>query len=659
MGDLTHTTTSLSSDTMPINLGFIAEYCKANLNGNVEFKLFKYPGDLITALKSEHPDILTMSSYPWNRLLSLEVMKFYDSIHDDHINVLGGPNFPTNDIQFYKTHPQMNFYIPGEGEIPFLNIAQKVIDEGVSETKNTTNAISGSISLRNNELLSKDLFNNIADINDIPSPYTSGILDDFFDSKLNPFIQTNRGCPFKCAFCHTGSNPAFKKVRMFSQEHVFRELEYIAKKLKTMHMSKSLIVADSNFGMYPRDLEICSFISGLREKYGFPNFVTADYGKENRDNVLSCFREINKNTSKNPISVAVQSTSDVVADNIKRKRFDKADYMRFIDTVHEQDNSVLSEIIIPLPGETKDSHMSTLKTLINAKVMVMPYTLILLNGTELNSQESISKFGFEVKYRVVPRNYGTYDNIRSIEVEKVAVSTNTMTFDEYLELRSLHLLVKVFFHENSTFNTLIRLAEENGVSIEAWILKCYENIQNMPPELKSVFDDFKEAMAIELWDSEEELIEFFKQEINYKKLLSGELGGNLMQIYASKIFGKEYPTMLNFLVYILLKFSNKMNDAILDATNFLLFKNTNILDMTQLDKTYSCHFSYDIIKWLDQKTQPITDFQDGIQYIFYYTDEQKTRIRELINQYGFGDQEFGKILTRESLTTFHRTVKVI
>lgn len=658
MGDLTHTTTSLSSDTIPINLGFIAEYCKANLNGNVEFKLFKYPGDLITALKSEHPDILTMSSYPWNRLLSLEVMKFYDNINDNHLNVLGGPNFPMNDIQFYKTHPQMNFYIPGEGEIPFSNIVQKVIDDGVSETKNTTNPISGSISLRNNEFLFKDLFININDLNNIPSPYTSGILDEFFDSKLNPFIQTNRGCPFRCAFCHTGSNPAFKKIRMFSQESVFEELEYIAKKLKSLRMSKSLLIADSNFGMYPRDLIISSFISELRKEYGFPKYVIADYGKEKRDNVLACFRELNKDLKKNYISVAVQSTSDIVADNIKRKRFDKADYLRFIDTVREQDNAVLSEIIIPLPGETKDSHMSTLKTLINAKVMVMPYTLILLNGTELNSPESKFKFGFETKYRIVPRNYGTYDSIRSIEVEKVAVSTNTMTFNEYLDLRSLHLLIKVFY-ENSTFNTLIRLAEENETSLEEWILKCYENVPNMPPELKEVFDDFKEAMVIELWDSEEELIEFFKQEINYKKLLSGELGGNLMQIYSSKIIGKEYPAMLNLLVYILLKFSNKMNDAIFDATNFLLFKNENILDMAQLDKTYSCHFSYDIIKWLDQKTQPITEFQDNVQYIFYYTDEQKTRIRELIKQYGFGDQEFGKILTRESLTTFQRTVKVI
>ena len=37
-----------------------------------------------------------------------------------------------------------------------------------------------------------------------PSPYTTGLLDEFFDEKLTPMVQTSRGCPYSCTFCHDG-----------------------------------------------------------------------------------------------------------------------------------------------------------------------------------------------------------------------------------------------------------------------------------------------------------------------------------------------------------------------------------------------------------------------------------------------------------------------
>ena len=57
----------------------------------------------------------------------------------------------------------------------------------------------------------------IKDLDEIPSPYLNGMLDKFFDGKLTPFIETNRGCPFTCSFCHTG-NDYFHKLNKFSEK---------------------------------------------------------------------------------------------------------------------------------------------------------------------------------------------------------------------------------------------------------------------------------------------------------------------------------------------------------------------------------------------------------------------------------------------------------
>ena len=78
----------------------------------------------------------------------------------------------------------------------------------------------------------------IKDLDEIQSPYTSGLLDEFFDGRLSPMIQTNRGCPFSCTFCTDGSD-LVKQVNKFSIKRVEDELEYISKKVPKIDILKN------------------------------------------------------------------------------------------------------------------------------------------------------------------------------------------------------------------------------------------------------------------------------------------------------------------------------------------------------------------------------------------------------------------------------------
>ena len=42
-------------------------------------------------------------------------------------------------------------------------------------------------------------------------------MDKFFDGKLIPMLQTNRGCPFSCTFCTDGKADV-NKVNSFGVE---------------------------------------------------------------------------------------------------------------------------------------------------------------------------------------------------------------------------------------------------------------------------------------------------------------------------------------------------------------------------------------------------------------------------------------------------------
>ena len=90
----------------------------------------------------------------------------------------------------------------------------------------------------------------IADLLTIPSPYVMGLMDKFFELKLIPSIQTNRGCPYQCTFCTDGSKLA-SRVYMKNEEYMREELEYIASHVK---LSPTLAFCDLNFGSFKEDL---------------------------------------------------------------------------------------------------------------------------------------------------------------------------------------------------------------------------------------------------------------------------------------------------------------------------------------------------------------------------------------------------------------------
>ena len=77
LGDLTYTTISLATDAFPLNVGYIASYCKSKFGNDVEIQVFKYIDDLDNALNSSPPDVLGLSNYAWNHNVSYEFFKLF------------------------------------------------------------------------------------------------------------------------------------------------------------------------------------------------------------------------------------------------------------------------------------------------------------------------------------------------------------------------------------------------------------------------------------------------------------------------------------------------------------------------------------------------------------------------------------------------------
>ena len=218
LADLTYNTVSLATDSLPLNIGFVAAYCKQQFGEKVDIKLFKYPQDLEKAIKDSAPDILGMSNYPWNFNLGLSFFKIIKEISPNTVTVMGGPNIPLYEedrTSFILKNPLIDFYVYLEGEEPFSNLVEKFFEHKNNANKLKMNPIDGIVHrVDNNNIIKGTWLKRRKILDEIPSPYLGGFMDKFFDGKLSPMIETNRGCPFTCTFCHEGHS-LITKVNYF------------------------------------------------------------------------------------------------------------------------------------------------------------------------------------------------------------------------------------------------------------------------------------------------------------------------------------------------------------------------------------------------------------------------------------------------------------
>ena len=114
LGDLTYNTIIVSTESLPINIGFIASYCIKKFGTKVDITLFKYIDDLENALSESPPDILGLSNYCWCQNVSQEMFKLFTEKNPNGLRVWGGPNYPidaSSQRKFFQKFSNFDIYM--------------------------------------------------------------------------------------------------------------------------------------------------------------------------------------------------------------------------------------------------------------------------------------------------------------------------------------------------------------------------------------------------------------------------------------------------------------------------------------------------------------------------------------------------------------------
>ncbi len=613
LSDLTYSNAKIVSDTFPIGVASVASFTEHNLGLAHPIRIFKYPATLAEALETKGvPAIVGFSNFVWNSELSLAFARRIKQHAPDTIIVFGGPHYPLTAAEqeaYLRAHPEIDFYIPKEGELAFSNLIATLIEadldpRAVGDALLSVHSIDPDGCAHITGPLPR-----LADLTEIPSPYTTGKMDPFFDGVLMPIIQTNRGCPFKCAFCDEGVS-YYNKVNRHAQWQVDEEIEYIARKMKRVRElggRNDLRIADSNFAMYKQDLDTCRTIRRCQEKYDWPHEILSDTGKNKRERVIQAAELVNHVLR---LTGSVQSLTPTVMENIQRSNISSDALMQLALEAAQKDISSRCELILSLPGETRESHFASIGEIIEAGFNhVITYQLGILPGSEMFLPENREKFAMTGRFRVMADCIGSYDvlgeTIVAGELEEICMATNTMPFDDYVACRKMHLLISIFYNNVSVqtnsrtsqplFQAVMKFLRWQEISVQRWMTLLFE--EELGDDLREVFDRFEQATRDELWENSEAVQQFVQQPEVVEQYLSGTLGYNILHSFRIVIqtrFCTELVALAQTTLEMLLRESGKDSPEnrtfVVDLLRFDASRITNISRDLETTPTLALHF---------------------------------------------------------------------
>ena len=224
--------------------------------------------------------------------------------------------------------------------------------------------------------------------------------------------------------------------------------------------------------------------------------------------------------------IAQQSMNQETLKLIKRDNLTNEQYIAIVKELERRGKTTGCELIIPLPNESKETYFRSVKILMDCGVSIQTYTLMMLQGADLGREDDINKYGMKSKYRIVPRDFGTYRGKRVFDIERVCVGNNTMPYDDYLECRRFSLLNHFFTY--AVFTPIKKLLRNDlDISLYEFIFSMFQTLEGkkqnkyykkLPDKLLKIYFDFSRECEAELYDSKQHIYDFFKDE-NYKKLL--------------------------------------------------------------------------------------------------------------------------------------------
>ncbi|MCK5761886.1 MAG: DUF4080 domain-containing protein [Candidatus Izimaplasma sp.] len=373
---------------------------KANSDFEVDIYEYTIKDDIlkiIKDIKQYNPDVGGLSIYIWNIEIFRQILNKL-SLPNSKI-IIGGPEVTYESSDFLNEYP-VDFIIKGEGELVFDSLLKAI------NTNQDHSLISNLIYLKDNKITHTPLL-EISNLDNLKLPYFFDFDIPHIPNKIS-YIETSRGCPYKCSYCLSSLD---KKVRFFDMDKVKDVISYLME-----HGSKTIKFLDRTFNANKKTLELFKYIiENDNHKTVFQFEITGD--------VLDpkIIEYLNQNAPKGlfRFEIGIQSTNQET--NILVDRFQNTKKL-FENIALIQKGSIVDlhlDLIAGLPKEDLISFKKTFDDVytLGAKELQLGF-LKMLKGTKIRREAKRYNYIYREKapYEIQSNDSLSVDDIKEIHL---------------------------------------------------------------------------------------------------------------------------------------------------------------------------------------------------------------------------------------------------
>lgn len=368
---------SVFERVIPLVSGYLQACAQADPTTRDAYRFRRYTTSLKTPLDRIIRDVLALdadvygfSCYVWNMGLMREVVRAVRAAKPAAHIVLGGPQVMHHAERYLDVTDERTVVCNGEGEVTFTAYLRELTEPSPDPMR-----VNGITFSREGQLLTTPAAARIVDLNDIPSPYLTGLFEPDYTISM---LETNRGCPYHCGFCYWGA-ATNDRVYRFDEQRVRDEITWMAQ--NNVHL---VYIADANWGMLARDIDLSAHVADCAREYGLPMSVYFSAAK-NKPHAVTRITGILQDAgllTSQPVSMQSlepRSLAAITRSNIRLDAFGKLQ-----EDLQQRRISSFIELIWPLPGETLASFKGGVDTLCrNDAQTIITYSHLLLHNTPI------------------------------------------------------------------------------------------------------------------------------------------------------------------------------------------------------------------------------------------------------------------------------------